>query len=66
MISYEKVKDNPTVFLAFTGLEQTEFEKLLISFTLANRKYIEKHQLKGKKTTAPVWRRTESEISLTS
>ncbi len=49
MISYEKVKDNPTVFLAFTGLEQTEFEKLLISFTLANRKYIEKHQLKGKK-----------------
>ena len=48
MVSYEKVKDNPPVFLAFTGLEQTEFEKLLIFFILANRQYIETHHLKGK------------------
>ena len=49
MITYEKVKDNPTVLLAFTGLEQSEFEKLLVFFNLANRKYIEKNHIKGKK-----------------
>lgn len=49
MVSYEKVKDNPIVFRAFTGLEQAEFEKLLVFFTVANRSYIEKKHIKGKK-----------------
>ena len=49
MFSYEKVKDNPIVFLAFTGLELAEFEQLLVFFSLANRIYIKKNHIKGKK-----------------
>ena len=32
MLSYDKVKDKPTVLLAFTGLTQPEFEELLVAF----------------------------------
>jgi len=49
MFSYEKVKDNPVVFRAFTGLDQAEFEKLLVFFTVANGSYIEINHIKGKK-----------------
>ncbi len=49
MFSYEKVKDNPTVFRSFTSLDQIEFEQLLIFFTLANQTYIEQNSINGKK-----------------
>lgn len=49
MFSYEKVKDSPIVFRAFTGLDQPEFEKLLVFFNQANHMYIQKHHIKGKK-----------------
>ncbi len=49
MFSYEEVKENPIVFRAFTGLDQPEFEQLLIFFKVANQKYIEKNHIKGKK-----------------
>ena len=35
MLSYDKVKENPSVLLAFTTLERPEFEQLLIAFTKA-------------------------------
>lgn len=35
MISYDKVKENPRVFRAFTGLDPPEFEKLLTLFERA-------------------------------
>lgn len=35
MLSYEQVKDNPKVLMAFTGHTQVEFEELLDAFTKA-------------------------------
>jgi hypothetical protein len=35
MLCYDKVKDKPTVLLAFTGLTRPEFEELLVAFARA-------------------------------
>ena len=49
MLTYEEVKDKPVVFRSFTGLDKPEFEKLLLFFIAANRLYIAKNHIKGKK-----------------
>ena len=35
MLSYDQIKDNPKVLLAFTGHTQAEFDELLKAFTRA-------------------------------
>ena len=35
MLSYDQVKDKPTILLAFTGQTLDEFEELLVAFTRA-------------------------------
>lgn len=35
MLSYDQIKDKPSVLLSFTGLTQTEFEELLTAFAFA-------------------------------
>lgn len=49
MLSYTQVKDNLIVFRAFTSLEPTEFEQLLVFFEQAYQKYIDQNHIKGKK-----------------
>ena len=39
VLSYQRLKDHPRVLRAFTGLDQAEFEKLLIHFEMANHAY---------------------------
>lgn len=52
MLSCEKVTHNSTVYRSFTSLDQTEFDQLLIFFTLANERYIEQNHIKGKSSIA--------------
>ena len=39
MLSYQRLKDHPRALRAFTGLDQAEFEKLLIHFEMAYHAY---------------------------
>lgn len=49
MLSYDQIKDKPSVLLSFTGLTQTEFEELLIAFTFAWSKSKQKRKKKQKR-----------------
>ena len=40
MLSYQQLKHHPRVLRAFTGLDQAEFEKLLIPFAMAYHAYM--------------------------
>jgi hypothetical protein len=53
MISYDQIKDNPQILLAFTGLTQTEFEELLPSFIKASYQIEQKRQAKRKRQRRP-------------
>ncbi len=47
MLSYQQLKHHPRALRAFTGLEQTEFDKLLTSFEMAYHAYrYEQHVVK--------------------
>ena len=48
MITYEEIKNNPTVFRSLTSLDVAEFEDLLPAFTQAWQCYIEQEFVKGK------------------
>jgi len=48
LLSYDRVKDNPTAFRACTGLDQPEFEILLVSFAQAWHRYVEDNHIKVK------------------
>lgn len=48
MLSYQRLKDHPRALRAFTGLDQAEFEKLLMSFTIAYHAYIYDHHVTKK------------------
>jgi hypothetical protein len=48
MLSYDQVKNNPKVLMAFTGQTQAEFEELLAAFTKAWEQ-IEREQQAGQK-----------------
>jgi hypothetical protein len=39
VLSYQRLKDHPRALRAFTGLDQAEFEKLLIHFEMAYHAY---------------------------
>ena len=39
MLSYQRLKDHPRALRAFTGLDQAEFEKLLLHFEMAYHAY---------------------------
>ena len=39
MLSYQRLKDHPHALRAFTGLDQAEFEKLLMHFEMAYHAY---------------------------
>lgn len=49
MISYDQIKDNPKVLLAFTGLTRIEFEELLPSFIKATYQMEQKRRAKQKR-----------------
>jgi len=40
VLSYQRLKDHPRVLRAFTGLDQVEFEKLLMHFEMAYQAYM--------------------------
>lgn len=46
MLSYDQIKDNPKVLLSFTGLTRTEFEELLIAFSIAWHRNEKKRRMK--------------------
>jgi hypothetical protein len=48
MLSYAKMKDKPSTFRTFTGLDKPEFETLLTAFRAAWKTYVEDHYIKGK------------------
>jgi hypothetical protein len=48
VLSYQRLKDHPRAFRAFTGLDQAEFEKLLTPFTLAYHAYMYEHHVRKK------------------
>ena len=48
MLSYQRLKDSPRALRAFTGLDQTEFEKLLTHFAMAYHAYRYDHHVKKK------------------
>ena len=43
MLSYDQIKDNPKVLLAFTGLTQSEFDELLDAFRQVHRQMEQEH-----------------------
>lgn len=47
MLCYDKVKDKPTVLLAFTSLTTAEFEELLLAFERAWNRYVTAELLEG-------------------
>jgi hypothetical protein len=47
MLSYDKLKDNPTVLLAFTGLTRPEFEELPVVFAWASEETILTELMEG-------------------
>lgn len=49
MISYDQIKDNPKVLLAFTGHTQTEFDEILGAFIKASYQMEQKRQAKKKR-----------------
>lgn len=53
MISYDQIKNNPQILLAFTGLTQTEFEELLLSFIKASYQTEQKRLAKQKRKRRP-------------
>ncbi len=48
MLSYAKVKDDPTAFRACTSLDPSEFDQLLMAFARAWQTYVENTYVKGK------------------
>lgn len=53
MLSYDQVKDNPKVLLAFTGHTQAEFEELLDAFTKASHQMAQEKGAKEKRKRRP-------------
>ena len=53
MLSYDQVKDNPKVLLAFTGHTQAEFEELLDAFTKASHQMAQEQGAKEKRKRRP-------------
>jgi hypothetical protein len=53
MLSYDQVKDNPKVLLAFTGHTQAEFEELLDAFTKASQQMAQEQGAKEKRKRRP-------------
>lgn len=53
MISYDQIKNNPQILLAFTGLTQTEFEELLLSCIKVSYQTEQKRQAKQKRKRRP-------------
>ena len=53
MLSYDQIKDNPKVLLAFTGHTQAEFDELLKAFTRASYMVEQKRLAKRKRRRQP-------------
>jgi hypothetical protein len=54
MLSYDQIKDNPKVLLAFTGHAQAEFDNLLKAFIRASHNIERKLLAKRKRRRQPV------------
>ncbi len=53
MISYDQMKDNPKVMLAFTGHTQAEFDELLRAFSKASSQMTQQRQAQQKRQRRP-------------
>ena len=48
MLSYQQLKHHPRALRAFTGLDQAEFDKLLVPFAMAYHAYMYDHHVTKK------------------
>ena len=53
MLSYDQMKDNPKVLLSFTGHTRTEFEELVIAFSIAWNRSEKKRRKQQKRQRQP-------------